>query len=103
MEPNLYFLKDSTIYNRRGCRNSVIQMISEKSLNCSMISLPPVTPNLPACGPMEGLALMYILREQGALVTTNSTVSNRLILIAYFDNVFNDELSKNQISLFYFS
>ncbi len=34
----------------------------------------------PACGPLEGLALMYILREQGALVTSNSTVSNRYLV-----------------------
>jgi hypothetical protein len=62
-------------------------MISEKSLNCSMISLPAITQNLPACGPMEGLALMYILKEQGALVTSNSTVSNRLdsTILEYFN------------------
>ena len=54
-------------------------MIAEKSLNCSLISLPQINTNLPTCGPLEGLALMYILREQGALVTTNVTLSNRQV------------------------
>ena len=61
-----------------------------------MISMPPITPNLPACGPLEGLALMYILREQGALVIANSTLSNRLkerlffkvILTGFFRGIF---------------
>jgi len=69
--------KDVTHYNRKGCRSSVIEMIAEKSLNCSLISLPQINTNLPVCGPLEGLALMYILREQGALVTSNTTLSNR--------------------------
>ncbi len=56
-------------------------MIAEKSLNCSLISLPQINTNLPTCGPLEGLALMYILREQGALVTTNVTLSNRQVQI----------------------
>ncbi len=45
-------------------------MIAEKSVNCSLLSLPS-TPGveLPTCGPMESLALMYILREQGDMVT----------------------------------
>ena len=40
-----------------------MQMIAEKSVNCSLMSLPP-TPgaDLPTCGPLEGLALMYILK-----------------------------------------
>jgi hypothetical protein len=52
-------------YTRAGCRNTVMQMIAEKSVNCSLLSLPPSPgTDLPFCGPLEGLALMYILREQ---------------------------------------
>ena len=32
---------------------------------------------LPFCGPLEGLALTYVLREQGAFVTVNSTMLHR--------------------------
>ena len=56
-------------------------MIAEKSVNCSLISLEPSREaenlKLPYCGPLEGLALMYVLREQGALVTANSSVLQR--------------------------
>ena len=43
------------VYIRSGCRNTVMQMIAEKSVNCSLMSLPP-TPgaDLPTCGPLEG-------------------------------------------------
>lgn len=53
-----------------GCRSNVIQMVAERSVNCSLASLPRTKANLalPLCGPLEGLALMYILKEQGALV-----------------------------------
>ena len=46
-------------------------MIAEKSVNCSMISLPRIVTDrkLPFCGPLEGLALMYVLREQVSKVT----------------------------------
>ena len=50
-------------YSRSGCRNTVMQMIAEKSVNCSLMSLPPSPgSDLPTCGPLEGLALMYILK-----------------------------------------
>ena len=40
-----------------------MQMIAEKSVNCSLMSLPPSPgSDLPTCGPLEGLALMYILK-----------------------------------------
>ena len=71
------FMPSSSLYSHKGCRASVIQLISEKSVNCSLISLPKVNQTLPTCGPLEGLALMYILREQGALVTLNSTLLER--------------------------
>ena len=47
-------------------------MIAEKSVNCSMISLPRIVTDrkLPFCGPLEGLALMYVLREQVSKVTS---------------------------------
>ena len=49
--------------SRSGCRNTVMQMIAEKSVNCSLMSLPPSPgSDLPTCGPLEGLALMYILK-----------------------------------------
>ena len=70
-------MASSSIYSHKGCRASVIQLISEKSVNCSLISLPKVNRTLPTCGPLEGLALMYILREQGSLVTLNSTLLER--------------------------
>ena len=65
-------------YTRAGCRNTVMQMIAEKSVNCSLLSLPasPGT-DLPFCGPLEGLALMYILREQGDLVHQNPKIRSR--------------------------
>ena len=71
------YMASSSIYSHKGCRASVIQLISEKSVNCSLISLPKVNRTLPTCGPLEGLALMYILREQGSLVTLNSTLLER--------------------------
>ena len=54
-----------------------MQMIAEKSVNCSMISLPRIVTDrkLPFCGPLEGLALMYVLREQVSKVTL---LGNRL-------------------------
>ena len=70
-------MPSSSLYSHKGCRASVIQLISEKSVNCSLISLPRVNRTLPTCGPLEGLALMYILREQGNLVTLNSTLLER--------------------------
>ena len=65
-------------YTRSGCRNTVMQMIAEKSVNCSLMSLPS-TPgtDFPTCGPLEGLALMYILREQGDLVSQNPAIRSR--------------------------
>ena len=50
-------------------------MIAEKSVNCSMISLPRIVTDrkLPFCGPLEGLALMYVLREQVSKVTLLSS------------------------------
>ena len=65
-------------YTRAGCRNTVMQMIAEKSVNCSLLSL-PASPgaDLPFCGPLEGLALMYILREQGDLVHQNPKIRSR--------------------------
>ena len=48
-----------------ACKSSIVQKIAEKSVNCSLISLPVTNNELPFCGPLEGLALMYILREQG--------------------------------------
>jgi len=71
------FMASNSLYSHKGCRASVIQLISEKSVNCSLISLPKVNRTLPTCGPLEGLALMYILREQGSLVTLNSTLLER--------------------------
>ena len=56
-----------------------MQLIAEKSLNCSLISLPQENKKLPICGPLEGLALMYILREQGALVTINQTMLHKFV------------------------
>ena len=55
-----------------------MQMIAEKSVNCSLMSLPP-TPgaDLPTCGPLEGLALMYILKEQGDLVVQNPAIRTK--------------------------
>ena len=69
----------SVRYTRPGCRNTVMQMIAERSVNCSLLSLPasPASQHLPTCGPLEGLALMYILREQGDLVTHNPTIRTR--------------------------
>jgi hypothetical protein len=65
-------------------------MIAEKSVNCSLLSL-PTTPGveLPTCGPMESLALMYILREQGDMVTQEEHLQymyykNLLLLIMNF-------------------
>ena len=45
-------------------------MVAERSVNCSLVSLPRAKGklSLPLCGPLEGLALMYILKEQGSLV-----------------------------------
>ena len=71
------FMRSNSVYSHKGCRASVIQLISEKSVNCSLISLPKVNKTLPTCGPLEGLALMYILREQGSLVTLNTTLLER--------------------------
>ena len=81
-------------YSRLGCRNTVMQMIAEKSVNCSLMSLPPSPgSDLPTCGPLEGLALMYILKvgcraaqdgkiksapqEQGDLVVQNPSIRNK--------------------------
>ena len=81
--------------SRSGCRNTVMQMIAEKSVNCSLMSLPPSPgSDLPTCGPLEGLALMYILKvmstfhcvlghkiislkEQGDLVVQNPSIRNK--------------------------
>ena len=73
-------------------------MIAEKSVNCSLMSLPPSPgSDLPTCGPLEGLALMYILKvnavyivfafrlkqnriffkEQGDLVVQNPSIRNK--------------------------
>ena len=41
------------------------------------MDVPQDNENLPICGPLEGLALMYILREQGVLVTINSTILHK--------------------------
>ena len=56
----------SKSYDSAACKSSVVQMIAEKSVNCSLISLPRIVLDrkLPLCGPLEGLALMYVLREQ---------------------------------------
>ena len=55
-----------------------MQMIAEKSVNCSLMSLPPSPgSDLPTCGPLEGLALMYILKEQGDLVVQNPAIRNK--------------------------
>ena len=67
MDPN-------SLYDQYTCRASVVQLIAEKSVNCSLMSLPRVSRTGPTCGPLEGLALMYVLREQGYLVTVNSTL-----------------------------
>ena len=67
MDPN-------SLYDQYTCRASVIQLIAEKSVNCSLMSLPRVSRTGPTCGPLEALALMYVLREQGYLVTVNSTL-----------------------------
>ena len=46
-----------------------MQMIAEKSVNCSLMSLPPSPgSDLPTCGPLEGLALMYILKVSDNIV-----------------------------------
>ena len=61
--------------SRSGCRNTVMQMIAEKSVNCSLMSLPPSPgSDLPTCGPLEGLALMYILK-----VSENIIIGHKLI------------------------
>lgn len=65
------------LYTQASCRSTVIQMIAERSVNCSLISLPKNDKSLPYCGPLEGLALMYILREQGSLVTFNPEMLNK--------------------------
>ena len=66
------------VVSRSGCRNTVMQMIAEKSVNCSLMSLPPSPgSDLPTCGPLEGLALMYILKEQGDLVVQNPAIRNK--------------------------
>ena len=50
-----------------------MQMIAEKSVNCSLMSLPPSPgSDLPTCGPLEGLALMYILK-----VNVKNVMANR--------------------------
>ena len=67
----------NALYDHNTCRASVIQLIAEKSVNCSLMSLPKVNPGMPTCGPLEGLALMYVLREQGYLVTVNSTLLHK--------------------------
>ena len=67
----------SALYDHNTCRASVIQLIAEKSVNCSLMSLPKVNRGMPTCGPLEGLALMYVLREQGYLVTVNSTLLHK--------------------------
>jgi hypothetical protein len=69
--------KGNENYSFAACQSSVVQLIAEKSVNCSLVSLPKEDKSLPFCGPLEGLALMYILREQGALVTINSTILHR--------------------------
>ncbi|XP_023346442.1 uncharacterized protein LOC111715362 [Eurytemora carolleeae] len=69
---------DKQAYTQAGCRNTVMQMIAEKSVNCSLLSLPSSPGvDLPVCGPMESLALMYILREQGDMVTQNPNIRER--------------------------
>ena len=69
-------------YDSASCKSSVVQMIAEKSVNCSLISLPrkDFAKKLPNCGPLEGLALMYVLREQGALLTLNASMLHRRVL-----------------------
>ena len=48
-------------------------MIAEKSVNCPLMSLPPSPgSDLPTCGPLEGLALMYILK-----VNVKNVMANR--------------------------
>ena len=73
---------------------SLSKMVAERSLNCSLVSLPRTEVNLqmPLCGPLEGLALMYILKEQGALVAYNQEMLSKVSpeLKKYPDfNVFN--------------
>ncbi len=47
-----------------------LQAIAEKSVNCSLLTLPRSrSSRLPICGPLEGLALTYILREQSTLLS----------------------------------
>ena len=42
-------------FDSAACKSSVVQMIAEKSVNCSLISLPRIAKeNLPLCGPLEG-------------------------------------------------
>lgn len=56
------------------------QMVAERSVNCSLVSLPRTKANrgLPLCGPLEGLALMYILKEQGALVAYDQEMLSKV-------------------------
>ena len=55
-------------------------MVAERSVNCSLASLPRTKANLalPLCGPLEGLALMYILKEQGALVAYDQEMLSKV-------------------------
>ena len=55
-------------------------MVAERSVNCSLVSLPRTKEKqtLPLCGPLEGLALMYILKEQGALVAYDQQMLSKV-------------------------
>ena len=55
-------------------------MVAERSVNCSLASLPRTEEKLalPLCGPLEGLALMYILKEQGALVAYDQEMLSKV-------------------------
>jgi len=58
------------------CRSEAVQAIAEKSVNCSLLALPPQSIENVACGPLESLALAYILREQGSLVSIDPAMLN---------------------------
>ncbi len=80
------------IYAQAGCRSNVIQMVAEKSVNCSLVSLPRSRRSrLPLCGPLESLALMYILREQGALVAYDPEMMSKVCMASLFqwNNILN--------------
>ena len=57
-------------YNYAACQSSVVQLIAEKSLNCSLISLPQENEKLPFCGPLEGSVTIFEILKLKILAHT---------------------------------